>query len=412
MIQVTRAAWNGPTPGYGDASSHRTVIGGGSDPILIVDGLATPIPEPCNNVWVSDGGQFAWQGHESGLIYLGHQSTGKQGYGQWSAAFVGEELRIFTDVETYQQTAGGWRYVSDDMQVVSYGATYSGPPLWEWTQRGDVRIGQGPENEDGICCVLPDGIVRQILPGNWRNIRVRRDGDELLIVAVNYSTHDTGVWQVSRAELASLPVLSHSAPQPPPDPQPEPVPVPDTPGSSKDRPIQTSPLDVPYLTAAVRASWRGWYGTEMPPDEVTQWVGYASRPDQYSDGLWRIGYNAYWEYRMGPEGKDSAPVQLADQPPRFVPEVGTPVPNPGTPPPQDADLSKRLLVLEGTVQLLRGFVGQLESELHVSDNYAEQLRARIEVLENRPAPKYRVSGSTSRTFGHSHSINVTLEPQK
>lgn len=147
------------------------------------------------------------------------------------------------------------------------------------------------------------------------------------------------------------PIVNVPPSNPIPIPEPTPMPTPTGSGTSASDPRVTSSLDPAYLTAAILASYAGTHGGAVEPaSDFDYWFGLASHPGQYSDGIWRIGWNAYWEARMEPTNTGSASPALGDQPARYLPG-GTPTPAPGpTPvPTPGADLSsilKRLEVLE------------------------------------------------------------------
>jgi len=84
-----------------------------------------------------------------------------------------------------------------------------------------------------------------------------------------------------------------------------------------------------------------------------------------------------------------------------VPDPGTTPPNPGTPAP--VDYERRLKAVEDAV-------AAIEAASAAERVAVAQLGEALKMLSERPAPTYRVSGTTSRDYGHSHRINVTLVP--
>jgi hypothetical protein len=57
------------------------------------------------------------------------------------------------------------------------------------------------------------------------------------------------------------------------------------------------------------------------------WVGKASHPEEYSDGVVRIGWNRYWESRMEPGNEGASNPAFGDQPARYQPKPSTGVPS-------------------------------------------------------------------------------------
>lgn len=254
MIKLTTQAWSGNAPGYGAIVPSKWVIAlPPTKMVVFSNGTKIATKETVNWICLSpSGSKWAYQGVETGLIYENNVSTGVKGYGQFSFLYVGETLKSFSDKETFQSTSGGWAYVDEQGKVVPYGSKYSGPPLWVHTDFHDVSIGQGPENDDGVCVAFPgDPKVRQLVAGNCFNIRVARDGDTFYILAVNYKDHHTDAWKITLAELKQLPLLQM---QPSPQPQPEPKPVP--------RPNHFTIVDGFCKAAAAKfpvGPDRGWY---------------------------------------------------------------------------------------------------------------------------------------------------------
>jgi hypothetical protein len=221
-------------PGYGAVSKAGWVISiPNAQQLVFSTGARVSLPDVANGVAYSDGGKWAWQAHASNAIYEALALVGP-GYGQHSFLYVGETLRTFSDVATFHATSGGWAYVDEAGAIVSYGSVYSGPPLWERVDYHDLSIGQGPENEDGICVHVPgEAFIRQLTAGDYYHIRVSRTGDTFLILGVSYKQHATRVWSATLGELKALPRLSTAPPPvvtPPPPvvtPPPAPQPTPD-----------------------------------------------------------------------------------------------------------------------------------------------------------------------------------------
>lgn len=233
--------WSGNLPGYADSNKLGSVISVPNEQKLVLDPAFGPtsvhLPEKANWVCISEGGKWAWQGVDSGVIYEGLVSTHKQGYGQFSFIYVGEELRIFTDVKTFQDTAGGWWYVDEKGQIVGYGSKYTGSkdkaiPFNRTEFADGTMIGQGPDDNEGVVMRLPgetffrqlayadaNGAIHRVV-GDSHNIRVRRYADLFVITVVYYSQHVTRVYRATMADLKACPTLYAQTPpviiQPPP----------------------------------------------------------------------------------------------------------------------------------------------------------------------------------------------------
>ena len=374
--RIAEHAWSGGLPGYGDATRTLIAI---SDPttrkLHISDGRVLDLPEPVNGVALSDGGQIAWQGHESGLIYLGLTSTGKKGYGQHSFLFLGETLHIMADDGTgaaeYQATAGGWRYVDDAGHIVGYGATYAGK-LFEHIDHGGIEWGQGPNDNDGLCVMLADGVVRQFCPGNWHDIKYRLYGTTHIVLAVEYSQHVTRAWKVTTDQLTTLPVLTHSAPAPAPQPTPQPTPPPVEPPTmdfpnhldvvQRERAKYGDTLTDEQCFAVTNAvandpavAADGWGLTSPPSGSGVIVNGRTYRLDKLAH---RAGYiNDILSGTPGPAGAQWGPNPDAAGTSQWAPALPitgtTPTPPPVQPPPvtpDDADLKLRVGALEAALE--------------------------------------------------------------
>lgn len=79
--------------------------------------------------------------------------------------------------------------------------------------------------------------------------------------------------------------------------------------------------DSAYLTSIIKRAWTEAGNTVegdrlLRPDgaeeSLTQWIGYATRPDTYSDGLVHIGMNDYLKVRMEPGNNGSANPALSN----------------------------------------------------------------------------------------------------
>ena len=111
------------------------------------------------------------------------------------------------------------------------------------------------------------------------------------------------------------------------------------PGSgTQSDPYRCSPITSEYLGPAVEASWKGTHGgLPISSTDRAYWIDKSNHPEEYSDNLWRQGWNRYWETRMKPDNTDSADPKLGDMPAQYQPgDVITP------PEPPTTDINAKL----------------------------------------------------------------------
>ena len=137
----------------------------------------------------------------------------------------------------------GWRYVSDDGDLVSGDDTLNAQrrvglalglsDIWEYTHLGGVCIGQG---ETG-CDVIVDGARRRLEDGDTHFIRVRHAAGTWAVGITKLAQGEACVGWFTRGQLAGLPTVTLApAPAPQPEhpvspvvpPAPEPAPMPET----------------------------------------------------------------------------------------------------------------------------------------------------------------------------------------
>jgi hypothetical protein len=119
---------------------------------------------------------------------------------------------------------------------------------------------------------------------------------------------------------------------------------------TKDNPRVTSPLDTPYLRAAIRASFLGILRREPTDDEYAYWVSKAQTPDEFSDNVFRVGWNHYWETRI--DGTASSNPAFGDEPAYYRPDdVHSDTPNHEDVPPEADPFATELLSVLGKIHL-------------------------------------------------------------
>lgn len=166
------------------------------------------------------------------------RNTGVKGAGMKPVAFNGQDLYVATGqvIEvfnipdlTHRGTlpistgSGGIQHVRPDGTVVTGDANYAGPTLSQWTQIGDVTVGQ---SYDGDKAIIEYDRERYLLdPDECKWIKLDRDREDLAITCVKQAAGKTDFYWLTAAEIPMLP-LDSQAPSPPPPPTGETIPVP------------------------------------------------------------------------------------------------------------------------------------------------------------------------------------------
>lgn len=254
MTVLFSAVWAGKIAASGDAAPGGWAYTRPDLKTVVTHKGSVPVPEGLLFLRVSDSGtRWAAVGQSSNLVYengsLYRDKAGKTVSAGWPhpVIYVGETLHIM-DAPTWAKTSG-FRYVNAAGQIVGVENTTSGPPLWEHTDLGGVSIGQGRENDDGLCVVGADKIVRQLAAQNWRLPNVRYQDGRWYVTAACWADPATPQqivrsWILTAADLAALPVLTATPkPKPAPAPAPDPVEVPPVP----------DPILVPNESAFVKS---------------------------------------------------------------------------------------------------------------------------------------------------------------
>lgn len=122
-----------------------------------------------------------------------------------------------------QHGSQGFRFVGESNRIFTGDETYADPSraIWEWTQHGDITIGQGERG-----CIAIRGPSRFLLhPGECRFVRYSRISDRLAVTMVTPAK--TIMLWLDAADLAKFPPDETTPPQPPDPPKPEPpIPAP------------------------------------------------------------------------------------------------------------------------------------------------------------------------------------------
>jgi len=205
-----------------------------------------------------DGRRIICQGQQDDRAWLWDGEWTRLGvaFGPNACIFDGADQPAIISVPP----AVGYRYVRDDWTILTCEATYvdAARGLYEFTDYGDVAIGQGAKpNQGAVVRFADDGVLRRLevsgerVLGTIRNVRVRRRGDAFAIGFCNYDTRTATILWCSFAELRAMPpVTAAPIPVPPIPPEP-PTPVPPKPEPPKPPvpPKPPSPEPWPYPPA-------------------------------------------------------------------------------------------------------------------------------------------------------------------
>jgi hypothetical protein len=179
--------------------------------VLAPDGVQIAgVGNATDRAWRWDGQRW----HDHGLAF-----------GPQPLIFTAGGLRIVTG-----PPAHGYRYVDANGALVTCSDTYADPArqIWEYTDFGELVIGQGGEGPHGDDPLIALWRGRRILiqPGRCRFIKARWDGDQISIAWVQEDAVVASVLWLTLAELLTFPdaTVTHN-----PAPQPQPIPDPVSP---------------------------------------------------------------------------------------------------------------------------------------------------------------------------------------
>lgn len=177
-----------------------------------------------------DGTRFAGVGHLSGSVWTWEGAWKRDGSCEGMSPVIYDSAGVLQIVRKSTGSnptgAQGWRYVADDGRLVEAWKTYADPVrhIWEYTDRGDVTVGQGGD-EEGLQ-VLIRGRRVLLQAGYVRNIQCYRAGDRIVIAAIKDALTPL-FYDLTGAEIDALP--TYVLPTPLPIPVPAPVPGPPAP---------------------------------------------------------------------------------------------------------------------------------------------------------------------------------------
>lgn len=200
-------------------------VGTHAGPVDLPNAFDQPLFLRCTNV---GGFKLAGQGSISGAAYLYDGTWHNTGttHGTSPCIFDADgELEVATPAQGSQ----GYRYVDASGVLVTGDDTYDSTrrvgqelglsKIWEYTNYGNVTIGQG---EAYALAITPFG--RKILePGDCRFIRFTRVGDRCAVAIVKQVERKAVLFWFDVNELASLPDEGGVVVEPPPPPPPPPT---------------------------------------------------------------------------------------------------------------------------------------------------------------------------------------------
>ena len=419
---------------YVDACVNGDVTALIKDSHLQTPGGRVELPGGQNLLYISaacDGsGRFAGVGHRDDRAYewTGIWSSPGMAFGVNSVIYDSAgKLRVAW--ATGPTGSQGWRYRADDGRLVTGDESYADPArhLWEYTIRGDIRCGQGGD-EEGLQCLVRG---RRVLvePGVIRFIRFRREGDRLALAWIRQDTRAAAALWLSVAELEAYPTYTVPGTNPPPPPPPSPPPPP-PPGQEPASLLedvararakvagQPTPAQLGAMLNAVAWKHRdkGWglstktSGNKCPmPPPAATWIACDILHHKPTDQLYDVfvgqedGARPTWS-KAAHHNSASRPWLAPVAPIETEPDP-VPVPEP------DPELLARVTALEQRVAELLGFgdtittldqrIAALERTNGVPE---EQTRALIDAA----LTNLRVAGTTSRDWGHGHQIDLQV----
>jgi hypothetical protein len=313
----------------------------------------------------------------------------------------------------------GWRYLNDVGNLVTGDESYADPAnhLWEYTIRGDVRCGQGGD-ENGLQCLVRG---RRVLvePGVIRFIRFRRTGEELALAWVRQDTASCGLLWLSVGELETYPTYTvPGSTLPPVEPPTPPVEPPaQEPASLLDAvkaeraKVDGQPTNAQLGAMLNAVAWahreHGWglskkpggHNCPTPPPAavlIACDILHHKPTNTLYDVFGSVEAGAFPQWGsvgppLTPDREWLAPVRPADA---TEPE---PDPQPIPDPQPDPAMLARLEALEARVSAL---------EARPQPNGVPE--DRVQTLIDRALASLRVVGSTSRDWSHAHKLDLQV----
>ena len=376
MRLIHREQWSGGIPGYGDAlPDGQLAIFNPSKGVLVTSYANLPLPngQPAQYPVLSPAGKIA-------CIVGGQPDHAWEWDGRWNdvgpccgmqAVAYDPDGRLYVAQCTPDLGPVGYRgWVNGRMVAGAEGYADPARGLYQFTDYGDVAIGQGDDNvgEGAVVRFADDGKLRRLATGTIRNIRARRAGDLFALTLVDYGRGETTVYHATLDELRALPVITpNTVPTTPPPVTPEPP---------KPMPPIADQTDV---VKAVRAKYPTPLGETHAECllEIARAIGQGAgllRKDSGTNILLPDGTRVSQDVIVFPDGNGydclgsgetlatpqwGGPIEGSPFPAsRYyavsapIPGIPAPIPGPPLPPPVDPDLVKRVERLESLLERL------------------------------------------------------------
>lgn len=225
-----------------------------------------------------DGAQFAGVGatgpHADTALHWkagAWDYTGRLAYGPSSVIFDRQNrLRVHSD-----RTQGpiGYRYVDEQGNIITGEATYidSVRHIYEWTQYGDLTIGQGGEGPHGQDPVIAlyQGKRYVLAEGQCRFIRFTRTGERLAVSWVNQHNGSATILWLAASEIPTFPEQRRTGSTKPPPPPP---------------PTKKEPMEFPRAAWDIVQQMHARYAASFPANEegARSWTKMAIEQLVYS----------------------------------------------------------------------------------------------------------------------------------
>ncbi|MET0742964.1 MAG: hypothetical protein ABWY78_06295 [Microvirga sp.] len=362
----------------------------------------TPASDPLF-IRLARDGRFAGMGWGDGILY---EWNGVQWISQGMA--FGNRPLIYDRQEQLVIVRGpgtftgsiGWRFVADNGQLIATWETYDpGTPmsiahgvtdLWEWTEKGDLRCGQG---QQGLLCDVRGKRV-QVEPGDAQFVNVDREGDMVALSTAKLAERMGVVIFATMDELYAMSAPPNPEPPEPEPPKPEPPEPPEPqiilPANVYATLVATRPkYPTPLLDGGARllneVAWihraDGWGlqaksgGTTCPQPQTNQTMA-CDILRRGTDG-WDVLTDA--EGVATPARSVSGSADTATF--RAPVDPGT---NPIPPEPPTGNLEQRVQVLEASAASQRQAIDDLGRRITQLSIELGALRGRVDALEAKP----------------------------
>jgi hypothetical protein len=186
-------------------------------------------------------------------------------WGPHAAAYRDDGKLVIIRTQDEYRATGGWRYCRADGTPVAVDATHAAHGLFDYTDFGDLAIGQLDDEKHGggIGCVFADdGILRRISfdelrdHGQLHEVVANRDGDDVAITVVDQQAAKTTITEGTLAELRAMPKAIAIRVDPPKRPPVPPPPPPVSPPQEDD--MHRPKVDIRSYDPVIRSGemWR------------------------------------------------------------------------------------------------------------------------------------------------------------